>query len=89
MPTILGKKTINKRQVPDTWMHKARHLAAAYKVGGIRDSLTNSFSNVATGDVTKRLRWDTREDAVSGKLYMSRNQRLRKKKEEHTVALVQ
>jgi hypothetical protein len=71
VPTIIDEKTINKRQVPDTWMHKARHLAAAYKGGGIRDSLTNSFSNVDTGDVTNRLRWDTREDAVSGKLQNS------------------
>jgi hypothetical protein len=49
-------------------MHKARHLAAEYKGAGIRDSLTNSYSNVGTGDVTKRLRWDTNDDAVSGKL---------------------
>ena len=71
MPTILDEKTIYKREVPDTWMHKARHLAAAYRVGGIRDSLTNSFSNVASGEVTKRLRWETKEDAVSGKLHKS------------------
>jgi len=68
VPTIIDEKTTNRRQVLDTWMHKERHLAAAYTGGGIRDSLTNSFSNVVTGDVTNRLRWDTREDAVSGKL---------------------
>jgi hypothetical protein len=68
VPTVIDENAINKRQVSDTWMHKARHLAAAYTGGGIRDSLTNSFSNVVIGDVTNRLRWDTREDAVSGKL---------------------
>jgi hypothetical protein len=43
-------------------------LAAENKGAGIRDSLTNSFSNVGIGEVTKRLRWDTRDGAVSGKL---------------------
>lgn len=56
MLATLNEKMINRGQVPDTWMHNARHLAAAYIGGGIRDSLTNSFSNVATGEVTKRLR---------------------------------
>jgi hypothetical protein len=56
VPTTLDKNIINRKQLSNTWMHKARHLAAAYIGGGIRDSLTNSFSNVATGDVTKRLR---------------------------------
>jgi hypothetical protein len=55
----------------DTWMHKARHLAAEYNGGGIRDSLMNSFSNVGIGDVMKRRRWDTSKDAVSGKLQTS------------------
>ncbi|SRR6266851_727914 len=50
-------------------MHKARHLAAENNGGGIRDSLMNSFSNVGIGDVIKRRRCDTSEEAVSGKLH--------------------
>ena len=47
---------MSRRQVEDTWMHRARHLAAENNGGGIRDSLMNSFSNVGTGDVMKRRR---------------------------------
>jgi hypothetical protein len=62
---------MSREQVQNTWMHKARHLAAENNGGGIRDSLMNSFSNVGIGDVMKRRRWDTSEDAVSGKLNKS------------------
>jgi hypothetical protein len=86
VPTIINEKSANTGQLLDTLMHRARHLAAENKGAGILGSLTNSFSNVGIGEVMKRLRCDTRDDAVSGKLKVVQTRyRARKVKEKHAV----
>jgi hypothetical protein len=84
--TIINEKSTSTGQLPDTLMHRARHLAAENKGAGILGWLTNSFSNVGIGEVTKRLRCDTRDDAVSGKLKVVQARcTVREEKEKHAV----
>ena len=60
---------INHMEFEPTRIQSARHLAAAAKGGGARDSEANSNSKIGRGDVRKRRRCVTILEAMSGKLW--------------------
>ena len=49
-------------------MHNARHLAAAARGKGVRESAANSYSKIGKGDVTKRRKCPDMTEAIDGKL---------------------
>ena len=57
-----------------SFMHNARHLEAAARGGGARDSDANSYSNIGSGEVTNLRKCADIDGAIVGKLFAS-NQR--------------